>query len=108
MRPLPVFCLMLVIILFSCGPSRKSLDAKENALFNQWIGHTKNQLIRQWGVPDSSQPDGRRGEVLIYKERTDMQSVMEEQYTGKLYSVRREMFVNADSVIYTWKAWRRK
>lgn len=37
-----------------------------------------------------------------------MQSVMEEQYTGKLYSVRSEMFVNADSIIYTWKAWRRK
>lgn len=64
--------------------------------------------MAQLGQPDSVISDGKNGEILIYKQRTGGASVMNGNYTGKQYSFRKEMFVNADSVIYYWKAWRRK
>lgn len=84
------------------------MDAREDALFNKWLGHSKKQLIQNWGQPDSARLDNKGGEVLIYKEGIDYKAVMNEKYTGKQYSFRKEMFVNADSIIYNWKAWRRK
>ena len=108
MRLLAGCFLILFVLYYSCGSSKSALDRKENKLFNQWVGHSKNQLVTQWGEPDSTRSDGKNGEVLIYIERTDIQSVMNEEFTGKLYSPRKEMFVNADSVIYAWRAWRRK
>lgn len=101
-------CYIIAAILMSCGPSQKVLDAKEDALFNKWLHHSKSELIQAWGQPDSTRPDGRGGEILIYKERTDYKSVMNQNYTGPQYSFRKEMFLNRDSLIYYWKAWRRK
>lgn len=94
-------------MLISCSPSNKLSDAKEDALFNQWLNRPKSQLIRQWGSPDSVTTDGKNGEILIYKEGINFLSVMNEKYTGPQYSFRKEMFINADSVVYHWKAWRR-
>lgn len=99
---------LITLALISCGPSQKVMDAKEDALFNKWIGHSKSELINAWGQPDSSRGNGTNGEILIYKEGIDYKSVMNEKYTGKQYSYRKEMYINADSVIYYWKSWRRK
>lgn len=102
---------IFIAILISCTSSQKAQqaqDAKENALFNKWIKHSKAELTRAWGQPDSSVSDGKRGEILIYKERVDFKSVMNENYTGTQFSFRKQMYVNADSIIYNWKAWRRK
>ncbi len=52
--------------------------------------------------------DGKNGEILLYKEHLDYVSVMNGNYTGLQYSFKKEMFINADSIIYYWKAWRRK
>jgi hypothetical protein len=101
------YCI-IIAVLTSCGPSQKVLDAREDALFNKWLKHSKTELIQAWGIPDSARADGKGGEVLIYKEAVDPKSVMNGKYTGKQYSFRKEMFINADSVIYYWKAWRRK
>ncbi len=103
-----LLCIINAVLIISCGPSRKATDAKENALFNQWLGHSKNQLIKQWGQPDSTTSDGKNGQIFIYKEDVDYVSVMNGNYTGTQYSIRKEMFINADSLIYYWKAWRRK
>jgi len=100
--------LCTITALFSCGPSQKVFDAKEDALFNKWLKHSKSQLIQTWGQPDSIGTDGKGGEILIYKEGVDYKSVMNAKYTGTQYSFRKEMYVNADSLIYYWKAWRRK
>ena len=100
--------LCTITALFSCGPSQKAFDAKEDAVFNKWLKHPKSQLVQSWGQPDSIKTDGKGGEVLIYKEGVDYKSVMNSKYTGTQYSFRKEMFVNADSLIYYWKAWRRK
>ena len=104
------FLLLCIIIaaLISCGPSQKVLDAKEDALFNKWLNHPKAQLIQTWGQPDSISSDGKGGQILIYKEGIDYKSVMNAKYTGIQYSFRKEMYVNADSLIYYWKAWRKK
>lgn len=102
------FTCIVTAVCISCGPSQKSLNAKEDALFNKWLHHSKAQLIQAWGQPDSARADGKGGEVLIYKEGIDYKSVMNGKYTGKQYSFRKEMFINADSLIYYWKAWRRK
>ena len=107
-KSLFLLCTINALLIISCGPSRKALDARENALFNKWIGHSKAQLIKQWGQPDSVTTDGKSGQILIYKEGVDYVSVMNENYTGTQYSFRKEMFINADSLIYDWKAWRRK
>ena len=103
-----VFYLVVITGMLSCGPSQKTINAREDALFNKWLHHSKAQLTQTWGQPDSTKPDGKGGEILIYKEGVDYKSVMNEKYTGKQYSFRKEMYVNADSLIYYWKAWRRK
>ncbi len=100
--------LIFPIFFISCGSSRKISDTKENALFNEWIGQPKSQLIKQWGQPDSTSTDGKNGQILTYKERLDYTSVMNGNYTGLEYSFKKDMYVNADSLIYYWKAWRRK
>lgn len=100
--------IIFTIFFISCGSSRKASDAKENALFNEWIGQPKSQLINQWGEPDSIATDGKNGQILTYKERLDYISVMNGNYTGPEYSFKKDMYVNADSLIYYWKAWRKK
>ena len=97
-----------LLLLVGCSPSQKALDAKEDALFNKWLHQPKALLVKQWGQPDSTVTDGKGGEILIYKERIDPKSVMNEKYTGKQYSFRKEMYIHSDSSIYYWKAWRRK
>ena len=99
---------LIISALISCGPSQKNFDAKEDALFNKWLHHPKAQLVQSWGQPDSIRADGKGGEILIYKQAVDYKSVMNQKYTGTQYSFRKEMFVNADSLIYYWKAWRKK
>jgi hypothetical protein len=103
--------LIIAVVLLSCGSTekaRKAHDAKEDALFNKWLHQPKALLVRTWGQPDSTTTDGKGGEILIYKEGIDAKSVMNEKYTGKQYSFRKEMYINSDSLIYYWKAWRRK
>ena len=97
-----------ILIIMSCTPSSKILDKKEDALFNQWLGHPKSQLIQRWGLPDSTFTDGKAGQILLYKEAIDYKSVMNSKYTGPQISFRKEMYVNADSIVYNWRAWRRK
>jgi uncharacterized protein YceK len=108
MRKFLLLSFIALALLSSCSTSRKASDAKEDALLNQWLKQPKSLLIQQWGQPDSLMSDGRNGEVLIYKEGVDFLSVMNERYTGKQYSPRKEMYVNADSTIYYWRVWRRK
>jgi hypothetical protein len=98
----------IILILISCGPSQKTFDAKEDALFNKWLNHSKAELIHSWGQPDSSASDRKGGEILIYKEGVDYNSVMNGKYTGTQFSFRKEMYINADSLIYNWKTLRRK
>ena len=102
------FTCIVTAVCISCGLSQKTLNAREDALFNKWLRHSKAELVQAWGQPDSARADGKGGEVLIYKEGIDYKSVMNGKYTGKQYSFRKEMFINADSLIYYWKAWRRK
>jgi len=106
-----LFSFLVIAILISCTSSQKiqkERDAKEDALFNKWLNHSKAQLVQNWGQPDSIASDKKGGEILIYKEGVNYKSVMNGKYTGPQVSFRKEMFVNADSVIYNWKAWRRK
>ena len=98
----------LGLLILACSSSQKARDAKEDALFNKWLHHSKTELIQAWGQPDSIKSDGKRGEILIYKEGTDASSVMNGKYTGKQFSFRKEMYISADSVIYYWRSWRRK
>ena len=102
---------LLLILIISCQSSQKlqrTRDAKEDAVFNSWINHSKSQLINQWGQPDSSMSDGKGGQILIYKEGVDYKSVMNGKYTGPQFSFRKEMYINADSSIYSWRAKRKK
>jgi hypothetical protein len=106
-----LFLIMLTALYISCTSSekaRRAHDLQEDALFNKWLNHSKSELITKWGVPDSTVTDGKGGEILIYKEGVDYKSVMNEKYTGPQYSFRKQMFINSDSIIYYWKAWRRK
>lgn len=106
-----LFSVLIVYFFSACTSSekaRKAHDATENVLFNKWVNHPKSQLIKSWGIPDSTMLDGKGGEILIYKEGIDYKSVMNEKYTGPQYSFRKEMYVNADSIIYYWRAWRKR
>jgi hypothetical protein len=97
-----------IIVAFSCSSSHKAEDAKEDKRFNAWLHHSKSELVKKWGEPDSIFTDGKGGEILLYKEALDYKSVMDERYTGLQFSFKKEMFINRDSLIYNWRAWRRK
>ena len=99
---------VIVFVFAGCTSSQKTQDAKENALFNKWLYKPKALLVQTWGQPDSIVSDKKGGQILIYKEGVDYKSVMNQHYTGKQFSFRKEMYINADSLIYYWKAWRRK
>jgi hypothetical protein len=103
-----IFISLIIVLLISCSSSQKVRDAKEDALFNKWLHQPKSLLVKTWGQPDSTKTDGKGGEILIYKEGVDYKAVMNQKYTGKQFSFRKEMYVNRDSIIYYWKAWRRK
>ncbi len=110
-KEMRILQLLILGILTSCSSSQKiqkANDAKENAIFNRWMHHSKAELTNRWGQPDSISTDGKGGLVLIYKEGIDYKSVMNGRYTGPQYSLRKEMYINADSIIYNWKAVRRK
>jgi hypothetical protein len=108
MKPYFLFLCLIIIVFSRCASSQKAQDAKENALFDQWLHKPKALLVQNWGQPDSTISDGKRGQILIYKEGVDYKSIMNEKYTGKQFSFRKEMYVNSDSLIYYWKAWRKK
>ena len=103
-------CLSTAVFISCRSPQKaqKASDAKEDKLFNEWLNHSKSQLVQQWGQPDSIVTDEKAGQILIYKEGVDYISVMNGKFTGKQYSFRKEMYINADSLIYNWKAYRRK
>lgn len=111
MKKYLIYLIIFTTVMHSCRNSQKiqrARDLKEDALFNKWINHSKAQLVNQWGQPDSTMPDGKGGQILIYKEGVDYKSVMSGKYTGPQYSFRKEMYVNADSTIYSWRSRRRK
>ena len=100
--------LLIAMVVQSCASSQKADDVIENKRFNAWLHHPKSELVYRWGAPDSIFKDGKGGEILLYKEAIDYKSVMNNRYTGKQISFRKEMFINSDSLIYDWRALRRK
>lgn len=102
------FILTVLLIISSCGPSRKATDRREDALFNSWLHHSKSELVQAWGMPDSVIAKSNGGEIFVYKERLGITDVMNENYSGKQYSYRKEMYINTDSTIYYWRAFRHK
>ena len=44
---------------------QKDTDAL-NVIMRGWIGHSKAELLRQWGVPASTFEDGKGGQIFTY------------------------------------------
>ncbi len=84
-------CAIFIILLISCSSSRKAHDAKANALFNEWLGHSKSELVTQWGKPDSVSADGKNGQILLYKEHLDYVSVMNGLHGNILISLKKKV-----------------
>lgn len=69
----------------ACGANaqtRKTLDS--------WLGHTKKELLQQWGLPDREGSDGDGGYILAYRTR-DMKG---EKWTS--------FFIDSTNIVRSW------
>lgn len=75
---------ILAIIYSASGyaQTRKTLDS--------WLGHTRKELLQQWGLPDREGSDGDGGYILAYRTR-DMKG---DKWTS--------FYVDNENIIRSW------
>lgn len=59
--------LFLFSLLLSCASTQKAM--------NSWIGHTKRDLIMQFGPPSRTADDGANGEIVVYAKQVYISSM---------------------------------
>ena len=59
--------LVLLLLVLGCGPSQAELRRQESTnTMNSWLGATRDQVIRAWGVPSQEAPLNDGGTILLY------------------------------------------
>jgi hypothetical protein len=94
--------LILLLIICSCHyvPFKERMAA--------WIGHSKGELIHQWGPPAGTTSDGNGGEILTYStNRTFHNSNYYGGITSQTVSDYRDFYINPNGNIYYVKWGRR-
>lgn len=84
---------LLALLLLSCSTT-KNLD--------NWLGHTKQELVLNWGPPSQTDSDGNGGEILTYS------NVYKSPFTGDYFDKIRLMYVDASAKVYAWRQYQRK
>ena len=84
--------------------SNKKKQAEENQkIMDSWLGHTKAELIRTWGVPSNRTDDGQGGEVLIWEYSRSTGMVVSGVYIQRNNVDYKEMFADKEGKIYYWR-----
>lgn len=63
-----------LLILSACRTA-----ANYNAELNRWVGKPENDLIAEWGAPDSTFNLGRSGKIITYIKKSE--EIIPPQYT---------------------------
>jgi hypothetical protein len=65
---------------------------------DSWLGHTRQDLIMNWGPPQRTASDGGTGEILVYSRHVYMNlpSGLINYYEYKM------MYINSEGRIYHW------
>ncbi|MFH6997266.1 hypothetical protein ACHRVZ_04980 [Flavobacterium sp. FlaQc-57] len=87
----------LLIAIVSCADMK---NTSEN-----WVGKTKNSLIKNWGPPVRYMDDGKKGEVLVYAQQIYANSgnVEGSRIAGPNYWSYSYVYVDKDGKIYSYK-----
>jgi hypothetical protein len=103
--------LLLLLFTIACsGPGK---------LMNEWVGKTKEQLLKTWGQPERVVNNGTNGEILIYSAKADVLEILPaisvttegdgytkaDPRTQRMYHLTKLklFYINAAGVIYAWK-----
>lgn len=90
---------LLVLLLAGCASTT-------NKLMVSWVGHTAAELVQSWGAPASVVPDGKGGQVYVWRWYVDLGTNYNYGYAHSNGWWRvREFYVNPEGVIYSWR-WR--
>jgi hypothetical protein len=95
--------LSLLLLITSCGPSKKAQQDKLKEVMDSWLGHHKSELIQSWGPPDRYASDGKDGEILIYEKMITRGAVIYNTYREVTTSAYKMVYVDRNGKIYFWR-----
>ena len=86
---------------FGCGPSRQEvLDSS----MNSWVGHHRDDLLRQWGPPSQEIQLSNGGRILSYSRGTGQVFVpLGNMVVGVPRSCRQDFEINSSGRIVSWR-----
>jgi hypothetical protein len=64
-----VFGVLILLLLTSCYATKYTYSGN---IHEQSIGKTKNEILREYGVPDKTDDDGAGGKIMIYEKITQV------------------------------------
>jgi hypothetical protein len=76
-------------------------------LLNSWIGRSKNELLKKWGMASRTSDDGKGGQILAYEGRRTTGGFIFGNYIENTYTDFTEIFVDSNNIIYYWHIGRR-
>lgn len=105
----------LVIILSSCSSfqqlntmsrsqNRQNIERqnekKLKESMNSWVGSSKNNLLIEWGEPQSVNSDGNGGELLTF---TELKRAYFDNF-GYITVIHKYIFyINSNNKVYNWR-----
>ena len=86
-----------------------------NMIMKSWVGHTENELYRQWGAPSKVIDSGRNGKIVVYVPDSNNKGGVRQRYVnaGKpaeylsprnnKYKKIKSFYITPMGNIYAWK-----
>ncbi len=105
----------LCFLMLGCAKLGELLPPSNREIMDSWLGSHISEVIRSWGVYQSSVPDGKGGTIYIWDNSVVGQFPSSVSYHplipvatykhGRTYTVekRRLFFVRPDGIIYYWQ-----
>ncbi len=64
-----IILIVLCAVLYGCAPTEERVATSENyqALLDEWLGHTKKELLSVWGTPSHDYWRGNKNYVIYVK-----------------------------------------
>jgi len=110
MKRILYLILLVGLICPSCAPTYETQTSKAEEVkkvFDSWMGIHKSQLIKSWGAPTRTVPDGNGGEILVYESSKTAGTVVYGYYMQKTAVDFKEMFADKNGKLYYYRYGRR-
>jgi len=105
----------LIIFLASCA-TYNGVTGEEKIALDEWIGQSREQLIKAWGLPTKETPDGQGGEIMTYDTsvvhpktpginyENGNRGLNNDAVSNNVVTKSRMFYINPKAIIYRWDA----